>query len=126
MRSLFFRIFVTFWVATSIITLAFGFIYQATSTNERWERWQFMHEHVLRAHLRDEADKLLRGGPAVLEAVAAELRAHTDMHITIVDARLPAAGTQRDDDPAQIVQELGRRAVSEEQPLQLRFERSAY
>jgi len=130
MRSLFFRIFVTFWVATSIITLAFGFIYQATSTKERWERWQFMHEHVLRAHLRDEADKLLRGGPAVLEEVAAELRAHTDMHLTIVDAtRRPASsgsGTWDVDDPAQIVQELGRRAVSEEQPLQLRFERSAY
>jgi two-component system, OmpR family, sensor kinase len=126
MRSLFFRIFVTFWIATSIITLAFGFIYQATSTNDRWQKWQFMHEHVLRAHLRDEADKLVRGGPAVLEEVIEELRAHTDMHITLVDARPPQEGSPNGDDPDEIVQQLGRRAVSEGQPLQQYFERAAY
>ncbi|HKO95145.1 MAG TPA: histidine kinase dimerization/phospho-acceptor domain-containing protein, partial [Polyangiaceae bacterium] len=128
MRSLFFRIFVTFWIATSIITLAFGFIYQATSTNDRWERWQFMHEHVLRAHLRDEASKLVRGGPEVLEEVVEELRSHTEMHITIVDTRLPfaASGLPDVDDPEQVVQALGRQAVSEGHALQRRFERSAY
>jgi len=46
MRSLFFRIFVTFWIATSIITLAFGFIYQSMSTNERWQKWQFIAEVI--------------------------------------------------------------------------------
>ena len=126
MRSLFFRIFVTFWIATSIITMAFGFIYQSTSTNERWEKWQFVYEHVLRAHLRDEADKLVRGGPAVLEAVIAELRAHTDMRITVVDARLPSKNSGTPNDPDEIVQELGRRAVSEGHAVQQRFERAAY
>jgi two-component system OmpR family sensor kinase len=128
MRSLFFRIFVTFWIATSIITLAFGFIYQSTSTNERWQKWQFMHEHVLRAHLRDEADKLVRGGPAVLEEVIAELRAHTDMHILLVDARPPSqrSGAPEVDDSDEIAQDLGRRAVSEGQAVQRHLERVAY
>jgi signal transduction histidine kinase len=96
MRSLFFRIFVSFWVAMTLITVGFGLIYLTLSTDSKWERWNFLHENSLQAQVEAHRDELERAGPRGLEAFAAEFQQRTDLKVTVLapgagDANIPEA-----------------------------------
>ncbi len=58
MRSLFFRIFLSFWIATTLISVGFGLIYAMQSTEVRWERWQSLHADAFRLRVQEELSRL--------------------------------------------------------------------
>jgi two-component system sensor histidine kinase CpxA len=94
MRSLFFRIFVSFWFAMTLITAGFGLIYLTLSTDSKWERWQFLHEHSLQAQVESQRAELEHATPAALAAFASELQARTDLRLSVIapgttDAAVP-------------------------------------
>ena len=71
-RSLFFKIFVSFWIAMMLISAGFALIYVATSNESRWERWQSLHFDAFRLRVREEASKLgARDAAAMPELVEA-------------------------------------------------------
>ena len=54
MRSLFFRIFVSFWIATTLISVGFALIYAAQSNDSRWQSWQSLHFDAFRMRVGEE------------------------------------------------------------------------
>src|SRR5688572_28799915 len=84
MRSLFFRIFVSFWIAMTLITAGFGLIYLTLSTDHKWERWQFLHENSLQAEVDAQQALLERASPVELGAFASEFQARTDLKMSVI------------------------------------------
>jgi two-component system OmpR family sensor kinase len=89
MRGLFFRIFVSFWVAMCLsFAVAIALIYFTVPTEERWANWQGVHLRALRGQAV-EADRLpaepVAGGVAArVRALAADLEANSRLRVRAV------------------------------------------
>lgn len=120
MRSLFFRIFVSFWIAMTLITAGFGLIYLTVSTDHKWERWQFLHENSLEAEVAAQRSLLERASPVELAAFAHEFEARTDLAMSVI-----APGTNPDTlpEPARV---LVANALREQKGQQQKGEKAAY
>jgi two-component system sensor histidine kinase CpxA len=120
MRSLFFRIFVSFWIAMTLITAAFGLIYLTVSTDHKWERWQFLHEHSLEAEIASQRELLERASPVELAAFASEFQARTDLKVSVI-----APGSNPDSLPEQ-ARALVADALREQKSQRQKGEKAAY
>jgi signal transduction histidine kinase len=122
MRSLFFRIFVSFWIATTLISVGFALIYATQPSEARWHSWQSLHADAFHVRAQEEARAIASRGPAALpDAVAALMSRESRLRVFIV----PDAGPPRDDLPLG-AQNLGERALALGRSLQDRGESVAY
>ena len=122
MRSLFFRIFVSFWVATTLISIGFGAIYAFQSTESRWQAWQALHADAFRARVRDDERRLDAADTGVPVRIARAL-ANPEQLLTVF--AIEADDLPRADVPL-AVQNLADRALASHEPLDERGERVAY
>lgn len=122
MRSLFFRIFVSFWMAMTLISAGFALIYVTTSTESRWERWQSLHFDAFRLRVREEVAQLDPSAadavPRLIEALA---RREPLVHVFAVRENEPP----RSDIPLG-AQNLGGKALAVGQALEERGESVTY
>lgn len=77
MRSLFVRIFVSFWLAMTLIGTTFAIIYTTTIPESRIERYRFFQMQAVRSHGTDVKAALERGDVQAAESLRATLRART-------------------------------------------------
>lgn len=122
MRSLFFRIFVSFWIATTLISIGFGAIYAFQSTESRWQAWQSLHADAFRARVRDEERRLGPADTGVPVRIARGL-ANREQRLTVF--AIGADDLPRADVPL-AAQNLAERALASREPLDERGERIAY
>ena len=122
MRSLFFRIFVSFWIATTLISIGFGAIYAFQSTESRWQAWQALHADAFRARVRDDERRLGAADTGVPERIARAL-ANPEQLLTVF--AVGANDLPRADLPL-VAQNLAARALASREPLDERGERVAY
>jgi two-component system, OmpR family, sensor kinase len=119
-RSLFFRIFVSFWIATMLISVGFALIYATQSTEERWERWQSLHADAFRMRVQDELAKVVADVTA--QQVAEALKAREPS----ASFYLTAAGEPPRSDIPIDAQNLGGKALRQGKSLAQRGESVAY
>ncbi|HTV23549.1 MAG TPA: ATP-binding protein [Polyangiaceae bacterium] len=121
-RSLFFKIFVSFWIAMTLISAGFALIYATTSTEARWERWQSLHFDAFRLRVREELDKL---GPNDADAVPRLIESMSKrdalLHFFVVTEDEPP----RSDIPL-AAQNLGGKALAAGKALQERGDSISY
>jgi two-component system sensor histidine kinase CpxA len=121
-RSLFFRIFVSFWIATTLITVGFALIYATQSTESRWERWQALHGDAFRLRVRDALAKLDVTGGASVEPLIEEL---TQREPAVRIYAVHAGELPRSDIPL-AAQNLGEKALAQQRSLMQRSESIAH
>jgi len=121
-RSLFFRIFVSFWIATTLISIGFGAIYAFQSTESRWQAWQALHEDAFRARVHDDERRLGDSSTDVPERIAHALANPEQllMVFAIEAGELPRADVPR------VAQNLAERALAEGAPLEERGDKITY
>jgi two-component system, OmpR family, sensor kinase len=121
-RSLFFRIFVSFWIATTLISVGFGLIYATQSTESRWERWQALHADAFRLRVQEVLAKADADANVTVEKLIEELgQREPALHIYAVrGGELP-----RSDIPL-AAQNLGGKALAQQRSLAQRGESIAY
>lgn len=119
MRSLFFRIFLSFWIATTLISVGFGLIYVTQSTEVRWERWQNLHADAFRIRVREELALLAGDDVAALTAALAKREPMLEVYV------VSAGDLPRSDLPL-AVQNLGGRALAVGEFLQQRGDSVTY
>jgi two-component system OmpR family sensor kinase len=121
-RSLFFKIFVSFWMAMTLISAGFALIYVTTSTESRWERWQSLHFDAFRLRVREALLELdandERSVPRLLEALS---KREPLVHVFAVRENEPP----RSDIPLG-AQNLGGKALGARDPLQDRGDSVSY
>lgn len=122
MRSLFFRIFVSFWIATTLISIGFGAIYAFQSTESRWQAWQALHADAFRVRVRDDERRMGATDPDVPERIARAL-ANPEQLLTVFAV---AAGELPRADVPLGAQNLAERALASREPLEERGDRVAF
>jgi two-component system, OmpR family, sensor kinase len=122
-RSLFFRIFVSFWIATTLISMGFALIYATQSNDSRWQSLQNLHADAFRLRVQEELARLPEGGPEGLTALVAalETRGESRIHVFAVHAHDPP----RTDVPL-AAQNVAAHALAQGKSLQERGESLAY
>jgi two-component system sensor histidine kinase CpxA len=121
-RSLFFKIFVSFWIAMTLISAGFALIYVATSNESRWERWQSLHFDAFRQRVREEAGTL---DPADATAVPRLIEALSKREPMVRIFAVADDETPRADLPLG-AQNLGGKALAAGEALQERGESVTY
>jgi signal transduction histidine kinase len=122
MRSLFFRIFLSFWIATTLISVGFALIYATQPSEERWRSWQSLHADAFHVRVQEEVQRSSSRGPAALpEVIQALMNRESRLRVFAVTAGDPP----RSDLPLD-AQNLGERALSIGQAIQARGEHVAY
>ncbi|MCB9549867.1 MAG: HAMP domain-containing protein [Myxococcales bacterium] len=84
MKSLFVRIFLSFWVAMTLIGAAFAVIYATTVPEWRVERIRSLAADTIRLRGLEALDRLRAGGPAAAEAVLARLEERTRLRAALI------------------------------------------
>jgi two-component system, OmpR family, sensor kinase len=118
-RSLFFRIFLSFWIATTLISVGFGLIYATQSTEVRWERWQSLHADAFRMRVQEELSRLESNDVSALAETLGKREPLVNMFVVTADD-LP-----RSDLPL-AAQNIGGRALALGRSLQQRGESITY
>ncbi|MEZ4463871.1 MAG: ATP-binding protein [bacterium] len=89
MKSLFVRIFLSFWVAMTLIGAAFAVIYATTVPEWRVERIRSLAADSIRLRGQEALEQLRAGGPAAAEAVLGRLEERTRLRAAlVVDGRV--------------------------------------
>jgi two-component system, OmpR family, sensor kinase len=114
MRSLFVRIFVSFWIATMLISVGFALIYATQSTEERWERWQGLHADAFRLRVQEAVAQAGGTDDRALQQVTDALKARESIASFYAVA---AGGLPRSDIPLD-AQNLGEMALAQGRSLQ--------
>lgn len=122
MRSLFFRIFISFWIATTLISVGFALIYATQSSETRWLSWQSLHADAFRMRVQEELVRLTGTAERDLEQLEDQLRAR-ESRINVFSVR--GGSAPRSELPL-AAQNLAERALREGKPLQERGEAIAY
>jgi signal transduction histidine kinase len=121
-RSLFFRIFISFWFATTLISVGFALIYATQSSDTRWQSWQSLHADAFRMRVQEGLQRLTGNGEAELRALVDELAAR--------ESRLRVYSVARGEPPRAdlplAAQELAEQALAQAGPAQVRGESRAY
>jgi two-component system OmpR family sensor kinase len=122
MRSLFVRIFVSFWIATTLISVGFALIYAIQPSEARWHGWQSLHADAFHVRVQEEVSEIAgRGRAALPQAAEALMNRESRLRVFVVSsgdpprAELPLGA-----------QNLAERALSLGRALQDRGERVAY
>jgi two-component system OmpR family sensor kinase len=122
MRSLFFRIFISFWLATTLITVGFALIYATQSTEARWEHWQSLHADAFRLRVQEELAKLESRDDRAIATLLERLMKREPIArcFAVAAGELPRSDVPLD------AQNLGEKALAERRSLQQRDESTAY
>lgn len=121
MRSLFVRIFISFWIAMTLISAGSALIY-ATQSTARWERWQTVHFDAFRQRVREELDRL---DPHEADAVPHMVEALGKRESVVRVFAVAEGEPPRSDIPIG-AQNLGGKAIAAGKALQERGESVAY
>jgi two-component system, OmpR family, sensor kinase len=121
-RSLFFRIFISFWVATTLISMGFALIYAMQSSETRWLSWQSLHADAFRVRVQEELERTNGSGESDLEQLVDALRAR-ESRISVFAIR--GGGPPRAELPLR-AQNLAERALREGKPVQEQGESISY
>jgi two-component system sensor histidine kinase CpxA len=121
-RSLFFRIFISFWFATTLISMGFALIYATRTSETRWQSWQSLHADAFRIRVAEELEKLSGNTDQDLERLLEALGARESrMHFFSI-----ARGEPPRTDLPLAAQNLAERALGQGGPAQERGESIAY
>ena len=125
MRSLFFRIFVSFWIATTLISVGFALIYAAQSNDSRWQSWQSLHFDAFRMRVGEELARAEAAGGSDDAQIERALAAIVSREPRVRSFAATAGGAPRADMPLE-AQNLAERALGARGPLEQRGDSVAY